>query len=181
MRPKQCLPLLVVSLLMAGCAAERTAPPQRPMPAPAPVRPAPPPPISRPVPAPPVLDWQDLPLSPGSWTYDGGQGLQASFGASAPGFVLRCDLQSRQMLLMRPGITTGNVMTVRTTDTRRSLPLSVSPNTAATPYVSLNTDDPLLDSIIFSRGRFTIEVPGLPMLVLPSWPEPARVVEDCRR
>jgi hypothetical protein len=34
--------------------------------------------------------------------------------------------------------------------------------------------------MVFSRGRFTVEVPGAPMLVIPAWPEPARVIEDCR-
>ena len=40
--------------------------------------------------------------------------------------------------------------------------------------------DPLLDAIAFSRGRFTVESESGAMLVLPAWPEPARVVEDCR-
>jgi hypothetical protein len=33
---------------------------------------------------------------------------------------------------------------------------------------------------VFSRGRFAVETDGLPTLVLQTWPEPARVVEDCR-
>lgn len=180
MRPRPCLPLLLVTLLLAGCAAERPMPAQRPAPVPAPVRPPPPPVSLRPSP-PPVLEWEALPLSQGSWAYQGEQRVEASFGASDPGFILRCDLQGRQIHMLRPGTTSGNVMTVRTTDTRRSLPLSITSDAAATPYVSLNAEDPLLDSIIFSRGRFSIEVPGMPMLVLPSWPEPARVVEECRR
>jgi hypothetical protein len=32
----------------------------------------------------------------------------------------------------------------------------------------------------FSRGRFMVEAQGMATLVLPAWPEPARVVEDCR-
>jgi hypothetical protein len=71
-------------------------------------------------------------------------------------------------------------MTVRTTSVARNLPLSVQTEPLA--YVSgmVSANDPLLDAIAFSRGRFTVEVPGLPMLVLPAWPEPARVIEDCR-
>jgi hypothetical protein len=44
----------------------------------------------------------------------------------------------------------------------------------------LAATDPLLDAIAFSRGRFAVEAPGLPTLILPTWPEPARVVEECR-
>jgi hypothetical protein len=46
--------------------------------------------------------------------------------------------------------------------------------------VQLQARDPLLDQIAFSRGRFTIEAPGAAMLVIPAWPEAARVIEDCR-
>ena len=45
---------------------------------------------------------------------------------------------------------------------------------------TLSAGDPILDAMVFSRGRFTVEAPGLPMLVLPTWPAPARVIEDCR-
>ena len=44
----------------------------------------------------------------------------------------------------------------------------------------LPSDDPLLDEMAFSRGRFTVEAEGLEPLILPAWPEPARVVDDCR-
>jgi hypothetical protein len=71
-------------------------------------------------------------------------------------------------------------MTVRTSEAQKSLPISITTDASATPYASLNALDSLLDSIVFSRGRFTVEVPGLPMLVIPTWPEPARVVEECR-
>jgi hypothetical protein len=40
--------------------------------------------------------------------------------------------------------------------------------------------DPLLDAMLYSRGRYSIEVAGLERLIVPSWPEPGRVVEDCR-
>jgi hypothetical protein len=45
---------------------------------------------------------------------------------------------------------------------------------------ALAANDPLLDAMVFSRGRFSIEVTGLPRLIIPTWPEPARVIEDCR-
>jgi len=120
-----------------------------------------------------------MPLTPGSWTYDE-QRLQASFGTGAASFALRCDRQNRQVQLLRPGVTTGNVMRVQTTETTRGFPLSITPDSSATPYVNLSALDPLLDGIAFSRGRFSVEVPGLPTMIMPAWPEPARVVEECR-
>ena len=47
-------------------------------------------------------------------------------------------------------------------------------------YVSLPASDPLLDQMAFSRGRFLVAAEGGPSLVVPAWPELARVVEDCR-
>jgi hypothetical protein len=169
--------LLPIVLLVAGCVAEPPQQPPRPAPAPVPIRPAPVPPT--PVPMQPRVEWQDLPLTPGSWSIDAQEG-QASFGASPPSFILRCDLQSRQIQLLRPGTTTGNTMIVQTSDSRRTLPISITADPSATPYVALNVQDPLFDSMAFSRGHFSVEVPGLPMLVIPAWAEPARVVEECR-
>ncbi len=124
-----------------------------------------------PAPAPPPADWRDLPLTPGSWVYASqAAGSQASFGASASGFTVRCDTASRQIILTREGATAGT-MTIRTSFGARSF---------ATPSARMGARDPILDSIAFSRGRFTVQVPGSPMLVIPSWPEPARVIEDCR-
>ena len=40
--------------------------------------------------------------------------------------------------------------------------------------------DPLLDAMAFSKGRFALEVAGLPTLYVPSYPEVTRVIEDCR-
>lgn len=44
----------------------------------------------------------------------------------------------------------------------------------------LSAYDPLLDAIIFSRGRIAVGIPGQPTLVLPAWAEAERVIEDCR-
>jgi hypothetical protein len=71
-------------------------------------------------------------------------------------------------------------MTVRTSSTARSLPVSVQAEPLPSASVGLTATDRLLDEIAFSRGRFTVELPGTPMLIIPAWPEPARVVEDCR-
>lgn len=175
-----CAALLLGSALaVAGCAPRREAPPlpepQRPVPAP--------PPVQTPPPPPPQADWRDIPLSAGGWTYrDEGQVSFAMFGPAngEPGFIVRCDRSARQIRLSRKGSAAGGAMTVRTSYSARSFSLPVQAQ--ALPYVSvtLPASDRFLDQIAFSRGRFTVEVPGLPMLVIPAWAEPARVVEDCR-
>jgi hypothetical protein len=45
---------------------------------------------------------------------------------------------------------------------------------------TLPASDTLFDQIAFSRGRFLVRASGGGDLVLPSWPEPARLIEECR-
>lgn len=44
----------------------------------------------------------------------------------------------------------------------------------------LPASDPLLDQMAFSRGRFMVTAEGGASIVVPAWPEFARVVEECR-
>ena len=150
---------------LAGCAS-----PPPPAPRPAPARPAPPPPAPAPEPA---QDWRDTPLTPGAWTYQSGAaGPEALYGpAGAPAFAVRCDSLRRQVTLSREGVVAPGPLTIRTSAGARAL---------AGPVASLPASDPFLDAIVFSRGRFTVEMSDAPALVVPAWPEPARVVEDCR-
>ena len=152
----------------------------RPAPAPAPPRPVSPP-VVRPAPEPqppPSADWPDAPLSPGEWTYDDlGSASSASFGPPGrPGFTIRCE-PGRQVSLARTGAAASAVLTIRTSTAVRSLPARAA---AGALVAALPSADPFLDSIVFSRGRFAVEAAGLPVLIVPAWPEPARVVEDCR-
>jgi hypothetical protein len=172
--------VLVVGSVAAlvGCVPKREAPPppprQQPQVAPR-ATPTPPPP--------PAADWSLLPLTPGGWTYSNQGGTsQAMFGApnSEASFIVRCDSARRQISLWREGATSGNMMTVRTSYGARNFPLSAQGEPLAYVYTALASNDRFLDQLAFSRGRFTVEVPGMRMLVIPSWPEPARVVEDCR-
>jgi hypothetical protein len=153
----------VAAMALAGCATRPEAPA-----APVPVPQAPPP--APPAPAPPPQDWRDVALTPGDWTYGpAAPGSAAAFGAGAPAFVLRCST-ARRLVLERPGAAAGARLVVRTTFGERNV-------AAGAP---LAADDPLLDEMAFSRGRFTVAAEGLPMLVIPSWPEAARTIEDCR-
>ena len=154
-----------MALALAACASQPEAPP-----APAPAPPAPPPPAPPP-PPPPPQDWRDIALTPGDWSYrTEPAGSVAQFGAGTAAFTLRCAPASRQLVVARGDAAAGTRLTVRTSFGERVL-------AAGAP---LPAADPLLDQIAFSRGRFTVAADGLPMLVIPSWPEPARAIEDCR-
>jgi hypothetical protein len=92
--------------------------------------------------------------------------------------VLRCDPASATITLERAGEAPGpEPMTVTTTSGTRTL--SASPR-AGSLAVAVPARDPVIDAMIFSRGRFVIDTPGLAPLYVPSWPEMGRVAEDCR-
>jgi hypothetical protein len=154
--------LTVAALLaLAACVAPREPPPPPPAPAPAPPPPPPPPP--------PPGGWQDRPYSAGDWSYAGGQ---ARFGDAV---TLRCDPGSRRVTLEVAGASAGP-LTVRTSygDSSRS---ATSSGTGVRS--ELSATDPLLEQMAFSRGRFMLAAGGRE-LILPTWPEVARVLEDCR-
>jgi hypothetical protein len=107
-------------------------------------------------------------LTPGDWVYRA-EDLTAVYGGGL--FTVRCDPAARRVTLARGGSAAG--LTFRTSYGDRSL--AGGPSGAVLP-----ASDPLLDQIVFSRGRFAVEAEGQARLVLPTWPEPARVVEECR-
>jgi hypothetical protein len=158
-----------IATVLAGCASRTPPPAPEPVPVPRP------PPASPPAPAPP-LDWRDAPLSLGDWGYGDRLGPRAAFGAEGPAFVVECT-PARQIRIVRLGVASGATLIVRTTFGERALPASSDASTAA---ATLAPSDPLLDEIAFSRGRVLVRVGGQPDLIVPSWPELARVVEDCR-
>ncbi|MBB5684526.1 hypothetical protein [Sphingobium boeckii] len=169
---------LLLLTLIAACAPLPQAAPE-----PAAPPPAAPPPAPRPAPA-LTGDWTDWPAAPGDWTYRGEPaGSVASFGApgAAPRFSLRCD--KGRILLLHPGVLpAGKAAMMTVTATAGGAAYPVQNVAGGLPYVvaTLTPRDAMLDKVIFSRGRFLVQVEGAPGLVLPSWPEIARVVEDCR-
>lgn len=162
---------IAVLLLLAGCATPGPAPIVKPAPV---VTPAPPP---TPAPAPLAADWNDWPYTAGDWRYLQQPGSSAaSFGAGMEArLTLRCDHFTHRVQFI--GVLDAAV-TVRTTSMTRTIaPTRVAGNP---PYaVMLAANDPLLDAIAFSRGRFVVEQGGQP-LVLPPYAEVGRVIEDCR-
>ncbi len=171
--------LLGAAAAATACVPRREAPPPEQQ---QPRRASPPPQPTLPPPPPPA-DWRDIPLTRGDWSYrNEGSHSRAVFGApgTQPSFVVRCERARRQVELSRTGPATGAMMTVRTSYAARNFPLSAQTEPAGYVSAAVSANDRFLDGIAFSRGRFTVEVPGAPMLVLPAWPEPARVIEDCR-
>lgn len=136
------------------------------------------------------MHWRDVPLTQGSWSYrPDGTATVAAF-SSPQGqtlFTLSCHRERASLAISRSGTATGPVpATILTTYAAR--PISMVPVGASatdpdsqTLTLSLRTDDPVLDEMAFSRGRFVFEVSGLPSLYLPAHAELGRVIEDCRQ
>lgn len=177
MTTHRLLPILAGLVILSACAAPRK-PELAPLPAP------PPRPVAIAVPAAPPADWRDAPITPGNWSYESGAGGSAAqFGsdAAAPLVSLRCEQTAGRIALHRAGAAPGPLpLTITTSTLTRAF--TATPEAGGTPQLSLAfaPRDAVLDAMAFSRGRFVIEVAGLPTLYLPAWPEVGRVIEDCR-
>ena len=107
-----------------------------------------------------------LPLAPGQWSYlSTATGSEARYGSY---LAIRCDRTTRTVTVTRPGVAPG-VLSIVTDSTTRNLPVGGR----------LLANDPILDAMAFSRGRFIVSGGGT-TLAIPSWPEAARSIEDCR-
>ena len=110
---------------------------------------------------------KSLALATGQWSYAAtATGGEARFGAL---FALQCDKRTRTMTIARPGMPSA-ALTIVTDTASRTLP----------PNGRLSAYDSLLDAMAFSRGRFLVSGGAGPALAVPSWPEGARAIEDCR-
>ncbi len=175
---------LVAALGLYACVERPAAPPTqavRPRPLPAP------PPVAVTPPAPDLgTDWRDWPLTPGNWTYQqddrGAVALYGAAGANAL-FAVRCDRSAGQVFLSHAGAfpdgETGR-MTVRTSSGPATFAVANAGSNPPTIAARTTPRDPQLDNIAYSRGRFVVSVKGSTDLVIPSWSEFSRVVEDCR-
>jgi len=127
-----------------------------------------------------------VPLTPGRWTWRGvaGQTSIAQFGLTGQPaqFALRCDFSTRAILFSRAGSLTGASAAMQVTTSFAPFSLTASNGGGQPPAIVAQAParDPRMDQIAFSRGRFLVDVAGQPRLVLPAWPEVARVIEDCR-
>ena len=108
-----------------------------------------------------------LPLASGQWAYfTTAGGSIATYGNH---IQLRCDRTTRTVTISRP-IGAPAALTIATDTSTRKLP----------PSGRLLASDLLLDAIAYSRGRFIVSGGTGPTIAVPSWPEAARSIEDCR-
>jgi hypothetical protein len=119
--------------------------------------------------------YRGRPLTTGAWTLilaaDSSEARFGEVGRPAR-LTLRCDMIARRVRISRPDRPPGP-MTIVTTSVTRTL-------TAPAEVLAF---EPLLDAIVFSRGRFVVrsDAAGSDALIIPAWPEAARIVEDCRK
>jgi hypothetical protein len=127
-------------------------------------------------------DWGDWPLAPGDWIYRRDErGSIALFGPAGQNalLTLRCDTQRQRLYLSREGAS-GTRIVVRASSSMKEFVAGPTGGTPAYVAAEIAPADPILDAIALSRGRFALEAEGQQSLAIPSWPEIAKVVEDCR-
>jgi hypothetical protein len=168
-------------------------PPAAPAPAPLPPRaPVAPraPAVPTVPPAPQIQDWRDVPLPAGDWIWaQRPDGSAARFGVAGqpPIAILRCNRAASAVQIALPwnqapeqgtAPRQASIATSTSSGTFSASPLTVDGQVMLA--ITLPATDRMLDAMAFSRGRFRVQISGLPSLVLPSWAEVGRVVEDCR-
>lgn len=175
--------ILAIFLGLPAAACSSPPPPTASAPV---VRPA----ATTPAPAPalaarPLGEWIDWPIAAGDWVYRKDErGSIALFGI--PGkdalLTLRCDTARQRVYLARADVAAqrGGTLTVRSSSARKDF--AAKSTGAPLPYlaVEIMPTDPILDAIVYTRGRFAVEATGQSSVAIPSWSEIARVVEDCR-
>lgn len=162
--------------LLAACATPA------PTPAPPPAASTAPRPVATPLPAPaPALAWDREPATPGTWRHRlAGRDSVAEF-AGTDGrllFRLTCSADKHVELAAAGRAAGARAMTVRTRTLERAFAAGAMENSVVG---RLDPGDPLLAAMAYARGRFAVEVPGLPALYLPAWPEVTRVIDDCQQ
>jgi hypothetical protein len=136
-------------------------------------------------PPPPRLtgDWNDWPFTPGNWTYRrDGRTSVAQFGAPGRNATInfRCDAQNRRVTLSREASVPGARMVIRTSSMTKTMAVTTSDANPAYLSADIATTDPILDAMAFSRGRVLVEMEGQQPVIMPTWAEIVRIVEDCR-
>ncbi|WP_295495456.1 hypothetical protein [Sphingorhabdus sp. EL138] len=161
---------------LAACVAPPIPPAPKILAAPPPVAAAPPPPRL-------TGDWNDWPFTPGNWTYRrDGRTSVAQFGAPGrnPTINFRCDAENRRVTISREAAALGGPMIIRTSSMTKTLAAMARDANPAYLVADIATTDPILDAMAFSRGRVLVEMEGQQPVILPSWAEITRIIEDCR-
>lgn len=129
-----------------------------------------------------AVDLHSSPSIAGSWFYQAtATGSDAVFtdAATVRRVTLRCTRAIRTVTLAMASTHNVPMITVSTTDAGRMLPARFDQH-ASQLSADVPAGDPLLDAIVFSRGRFGLSISGSVPVIVPASPEAARVVEDCR-
>jgi len=135
-----------------------------------------------PSPLPPPVDYSTAMPIDGSWSWSpvaGGSAATFVNAAGMPQLTISCALPLRQITFSKPASGAAPFLSVWTSAQTRNLPASYKPATGRIE-ATVGAYDPLLDAIAFSRGRAGFSIAGQPPLIVPSWAEAARVIEDCR-
>jgi hypothetical protein len=194
--------ILVGLFALAGCGDvvphAESSQPARPTASRVPATPPPPPPRAyappprplppRPAAAPAQSDWRDATLPAGDWTWQarpGGSVARYGPAGATPLAMLVCERGTGTLSLAVPATaqatTTTHPATIATsTSTGTFVARTTVIDGQDTIAITLPATDRIFDAMAFSRGRFDIEITGFSGLVLPSWAEVGRVVEDCR-
>ena len=110
---------------------------------------------------------KSLAMTPGQWDHVSTATISEARYSSV--ISIRCDRQTRGVTISLTAQPSA-VLTIATSEESRQLPAGGR----------LVANDPLLDAIALSRGRFLVSTATGPVLAIPSWPEAARAIEDCR-
>jgi hypothetical protein len=128
------------------------------------------------------LDLDSATTLPGGWSWSpAADGSEAVFTNSGglPQIWLHCSRASRVVTIARPSSSAVAFLSVWTTTQSRALPASFNPATARST-ARVSAYDPFLDALAFSRARIAVALGATPPVVVPAWPDIARIVEDCR-
>ena len=119
---------------------------------------------------------------PGDWSYarlaDGSEAVFSN-ASNYPQLWVHCTRALRRVSIARPAAGAAAAINVWTSSATRTVASSFSAATGRLT-IELGSYDPLLDAIATSRGRIGFAIGSGPPLVVPAWPEVARVIEDCR-
>jgi hypothetical protein len=130
----------------------------------------------------PATDFSYSAVSPGSWTYRAvAGGSEAAFvdGTGTTRMVIGCGTITRLVTLSRVSAAPAATLSFWTSSDSRNLTARYD-QPSGRVIAQVGATDPLLDAIVFSRGRFAVSMPGLGAIVMPAGTEIAHVVEDCR-
>jgi len=130
-------------------------------------------------------DAQDLSTATpvaGSWSYapatDGSEAVFAN-AAESPQLWVHCSRATRRVTISKPSTAATPTVNVWTSSLSRSVASAFNP-TMGRLTIDVANYDPLLDAIASSRGRVGFSAGSQPPLIVPSWAEVARIIEDCR-